>query len=233
MMQTSKNAPTILPMTYEQLKENQQKRATGKGELDQQDFLNLLITQMKNQDPLSPMDNAQFTQQTTAFSQLEQMINTNKTLEKLVELQTSNSQVDQTLLNSTNFIGKTIEYSTNTITVSSGDVSALSFYSSDAAEYATIKVYNSENALVSVIDASNIKKGTNALSWDGIGVGGTTLEDGMYTFEVAAKNAKGEQVTVNTYGEGVVKGVKTSSGRMYFEVPNGLVPADAVYAVKQ
>ena len=232
-MQLSKNMPTVLPMTYEQYKESQQKRAVGKDTLDQQDFLNLLITQLKNQDPLSPMDNAQFTQQTTAFSQLEQMINTNKSLETLIEMQSYNSQLDQSLLSSASLIGKTIEYSTNTLTVSSGDVSPLSFYSSAAADSVTIRVYNSEGAMVSVIDAFDIKKGNNAIAWNGIGVGGTSIEDGMYSFEVYGKDASGDPITVSTYGEGTVLGIKVSAGQMYFEVNNGLVPAGAIYAVKE
>jgi len=232
-MQLSKNMPTVLPMTYAQYLENQQKRAVGKNTLDQQDFLNLLITQMKNQDPLSPMDNAQFTQQTTGFSQLEQMINTNKSLETLIALQMSNSQVDQSLLNSASFIGRTIEYSTNTISVSNGDVSPLSFYSSAASDAVTIKVYNSEGAMVNVIEANNIVKGNNAIAWNGIGIGGTIIEDGMYSFDVYGKDGSGDPITVNTYGEGVVKGIKVSAGQMYFEVSNGLVPASAIYGVKE
>ncbi|MDR0454144.1 MAG: flagellar hook assembly protein FlgD [Deferribacteraceae bacterium] len=232
-MQLSKNMPTVPPMTMEQFKESQQKRAVGKDTLDQQDFLNLLITQMKNQDPLNPMDNAQFTQQTTSFSQLEQMINTNKSLETLIELQSYNSQIDQSLMASASFIGRTVEYSANTVSVVNGDVSSLSFYSSADAEYATIKVFNSEGIMVSVIDAYDIHKGNNAKNWNGIGVGGTVLEDGMYTFEVNGKDAAGDPIVVNAYGKGVVKGITISSGQMYFELTNGLVPAYAVYAVKE
>ena len=232
-MQLQQHMPSILPMTYDQYKDSQRAREAGKDTLNQQDFLNLLITQMKNQDPLNPMDNAEFTQQTTNFSQLEQMINTNKSLETLIAMQSYNSQLDQTLLSSASLIGRTIEYSTNTISVTNGDVSSLSFYSSAAAETATIRVYNSEGHMVSVIDARDIKRGNNGINWNGIGVSGTVLEDGMYSFSVHGKDAAGDPITVSTYGEGVVTGIKTNGGLMFFEIPNGLVPSNAIYAVKQ
>ncbi|MCC7047960.1 MAG: hypothetical protein IT562_14710, partial [Alphaproteobacteria bacterium] len=56
-------------------------------------FLTLLTTQLKNQDPLSPMDSAQFTQQLVSFAGVEQQINTNKNLETLLSLQKSNQMV--------------------------------------------------------------------------------------------------------------------------------------------
>src|SRR5262252_7667572 len=66
-------------------------------------FLTLLTTQLKNQDPLSPMDSNQFTQQLVQFSQVEQQINSNKNLESLIALTKS-----QSATNAVSYLGKTL-----------------------------------------------------------------------------------------------------------------------------
>src|ERR1051326_9398368 len=66
-------------------------------------FLTLLTTQLKNQDPLQPMDSNQFTQQLVQFSQVEQQINSNKNLESLISLTKS-----QTTTAAVSYLGKTL-----------------------------------------------------------------------------------------------------------------------------
>lgn len=230
---SSGSVSDILPKTYDQMKEDRLNRSTGDSSIDQDAFLKLLIVQMQNQDPLDPMDNAQFTQQTTAFSQLEQMIGMNKSLTSLVEAQAQNTQIDQSFMNSASFIGKTIEYDTNSLKISSSGSSPISFYASDAAANARVSIYNSEGSLVALVDTGAVKKGQNAIAWDGVGMGGVELQEGMYSFSVSATASDGSTVGISAYGESVVKGVKVSNGTMYFEVENGLVPSENVYGVKQ
>src|SRR6267142_4445505 len=66
-------------------------------------FLTLLTTQLKNQDPLAPMDSNQFTQQLVQFSQVEQQINANKNLESLISLTKNQASV-----NAVSYLGKTL-----------------------------------------------------------------------------------------------------------------------------
>ncbi len=232
-MQLEKNAPTQIPKSYEEYKADQQARVEKNNEMGQQEFLNLLIVQMQNQDPLNPMENAEFMQQTATFSQLEQTIQMNESMTSLLELMTNNTSNDGGLSTAANVIGKTIEYNTNTLTISdSGEASNISFYSSSAATKATVSVYNSDNELVGTVKLSDITKGANAFTWDGKSSAGTALPAGAYTFTVSATDSSGNAVTVGTYSEAQVLGVKQSGGVIYYEVANGLVPADNVYSVK-
>ncbi len=80
---------------------------TGLGS-DFKTFLTLLTTQLKNQDPLSPLDTNQFTSQLVSFSQVEQAINENDKLANLVSLQTTNQTISALPL-----VGHTIQYSDN------------------------------------------------------------------------------------------------------------------------
>ena len=73
------------PTTINQQK-NKTDKGVGKSELDQQDFLKLLVTQLQNQDPLNPTDQAEFMSQTTAFSQLNEMTSMKKKKKKMLEL---------------------------------------------------------------------------------------------------------------------------------------------------
>src|ERR1700686_3335504 len=66
-------------------------------------FLKLLTTQLQNQDPLSPMDSNQFTQELVQFSQVEQQINTNTSLASLIALTKTQSSA-----NAVSYLGKTI-----------------------------------------------------------------------------------------------------------------------------
>lgn len=236
-MQLSNTQPTVLPVTYEEFKERQQKRAADNSNdsMGQQDFLNLMITQMKHQDPLNPMESADFTSQTTAFSQLEQMINLNEKFDSYLEYQMQLTAADQQLVAASSFIGREVEYDTNTIKISNGSTMPLSFYSEKAGyQGGNVKIYNANDELVGLIELNEIKKGANVVSdWDGKGIGDTTLEDGMYYFEVEGVDADGKDLTIATYGTSQVIGVKMSGGKMYFEVENGLVPAESVYGVKE
>jgi flagellar basal-body rod modification protein FlgD len=232
-MQLSQTMPTAAEVSYADYKAKLTERAEKTDVMDKQAFLNLLVTQLKNQDPLSPMDNADFTAQTTSFSQLEQLISMNKSLESLLSTQSTNTSDYGILATASNVIGKTIEYDTNILSVSEDGVTPISFYSSDVAVSAAVSIYNADQELVGNVNLTDIKKGANAFPWDGTGMGGAALPKGSYYFTVSAKNAEGNPVTIGSYGEGVVTGAKSSNGELYYEVQGKLVPAESVYSVKE
>src|SRR5215469_12889187 len=78
-------------------------------------FLTMLTTQLKNQDPLSPVDTSQFTQQLVSFSEVEQQINTNKNLQQLLQLQTTDQAIAAAPL-----VGQTIQYNSATAPLANG-----------------------------------------------------------------------------------------------------------------
>jgi flagellar hook assembly protein FlgD len=134
---------------------------------------------------------------------------------------------------SAGFIGKVVEYDTNTVKIENGKASPISFYAQDAGVTGSIRVINESEELVGMITLNEgVKKGQNDLPWDGKGIGNVDLPDGTYYFEAAAVTADGQDVGIATYSEGKVNGVTVSGGKMYFRVNNGMVPADSVYSVK-
>lgn len=222
------------PTTITQ-QQNKNKEGVGDANLDQQDFLNLLVTQLQNQDPLNPTDNAEFMSQTTAFSQLNEMTTMNSSLEQMLELLSMQAYNNSSLTAGAGFIGKEIEYQTNTVTVGGDSLKNISFYlDGDAlAEKSQINIYNEEGACVAIVKPDkDLTSGQNVIHWDGTGVGGVEVPDGTYYFEVQAFNSAGEQVGVQEYGTGIVQGVKMSNGVLYFDIGEGVVSSEYVYSVR-
>lgn len=148
------------------------------------DFLKLLMTQLQNQDPTAPLDTNQFTQQLVQFTSVEQQINTNTSLTKLIEATQGN-----TLLQSSNLVGKTVDVTSDQLSLQNGK-GAIQF-STASAQPMAIGVYS--QAGVKLQDASvNSVAGTNTWSWDGRGSNGQTQPDGPY--RVVATDASGTAV---------------------------------------
>ncbi|MGD6962849.1 flagellar hook assembly protein FlgD [Fictibacillus phosphorivorans] len=85
-------------------------KQTGSNILGKDDFLKILITQLQNQDPTSPMQDREFIAQMASFSSLEQMTNMNQTMQQFLSFQTESS-----LLQQSEMIGKQVTYETETV----------------------------------------------------------------------------------------------------------------------
>jgi len=214
--------------------ETKKQEGVGDSELDQDDFLHLLITQLQNQDPSSPMDTDQLLQQTTMFAQLDQMTSMNESITNLTEILLQQSSNNSSLLTGSSFLGKEIEFATNTITFDGSAVTNFQFYlgGTPASGSSTeIRIFNEEGELVSTYRPGVLKKGENTIPWDGIGEGGVVVSDGTYTFEVLAYDAEGKLVEFESFGKGIVESVKMANGILYFGVDGGVVSSEYVYAV--
>ncbi len=209
----------------------------GKDTMDQQDFMNLLVEQLKNQDPLNPTDNADFMAQTTAFSQLNEMQTLNTSMNTMLEMMQKQYSTSSNLFNATSFIGKEIEFSTNTVTLGADAVTNLSFYLASTPDpyKSQINIYNEAGELAAIVkpEIGQMVKGSNVIAWDGTGVGGTTVPEGTYFFEVQAYDTDGAKLDVETFTSAVVQGIKESNGVVYFDVGNGSVSSEYIYAVKE
>lgn len=177
-------------------------------ELGRDQFLNLFIAQIQYQDPLNPLDSAEFTAQLAQFSSVEQLYGMNSKLGNIEE--TLNNQSEQR--DNLGYIGKTVKADDNTMIVDDGAVQAGS-YTIDGNGYVTVDVYDGDGLLVRTFYKGWEDKGEHNVNWDGRDDTGTLAKDGMYTFEVSARDEDGYYISSNTYVSGEVTGITYQDGQ--------------------
>jgi flagellar basal-body rod modification protein FlgD len=165
-----------------------------------QSFLTLLTTQLQNQNPLSPLDTNQFTQQLVEFAGVQQQLNTNDSLATLVSLQQT-AQSTQAL----GFVGKTAVVNGSTAALT--DSSATWQLSVPTTSTVNITIANSSGSTV-FTGSYNVTAGNNQpFTWNGEGSDGTTEPAGNYTLTATAKDSSNNTVAITTQVEGVVSSV--------------------------
>jgi len=161
-------------------------------------FLSLLMTQLKNQDPTSPMDTNQFTSQLVQYSSVEQQINTNTNLTNLITATQSN-----TILQSTALVGKQVTATNDHLTLQDSK-SQIHFNASSAGPLTiTVTADSGEKILQTNVTAT---AGNNDWSWDGKNTDGRTIVDGSYKVSVVDQTGTALPTTVT----GTVTGMQRS-----------------------
>ena len=178
--------------------------------LDKDAFLNLLVTQLQNQDPLNPTDSVEFTAQLAQFSSLEQLSNVNTNLEQLQNYQASinNSQA-------VSLIGKDITARGNGLQLENGGPAECNFSLDGSAAVATISIYDSTGEFVKSFEGKDLAAGQNTLLWDGTDKDGNKVMDGVYTFEILAADAEGQNIKATTFFSGTVDKVTFENNQAY------------------
>ena len=188
-------------------------------------FLTLLTTQLKNQDPTSPMDTNQFTQQLVQFSAVEQQINTNNNLKTLISLQTSSEAISALPM-----VGKTIQYSESTAPLSNGQASFTYTLPTDAAA-ANLLVEDANGQIVYQTTAAT-SAGAHSFLWNGQNVAGTTSPNGAYSLAVVAADASGKAISATVTAAGTVDGVSVDNNVPTFDVGGIKVPMSDLLTVQ-
>jgi len=162
-------------------------------------FLRILTTQLKNQNPLDPLDTNQFTQQLVSFAGVEQQINMNQQLTTLVALQKATQTTS-----AMSFLGSTATVDGTTTKLTNGAASWS--FAVDKPSTATINIKSSNGALA-YSGSYPLTPGAQNFNWDGRGNNGVKWPDGDYTLTVTAKDASGATVAVSTEVKGTVDSV--------------------------
>jgi flagellar basal-body rod modification protein FlgD len=183
------------------------------------DFLKLLTTQLQHQDPTSPLDPNQFTQELVQFASVEQQINTNTSLSTMISLQQT-----QQAASALTFLGATVAVSGKTTQLANGTASW--GYSVTQPATATINISNASGQVVYTTTQS-VQPGAQTFTWNGIDKQGTTWPSGPYTISVSAVGANNQNVPVTTGVQGVVTGVDISQS------PPTLTVGGQSYALNQ
>jgi flagellar basal-body rod modification protein FlgD len=169
-------------------------------------FLQLLTTQLQNQNPLDPLDTNQFTQQLVEFASVEQQINMNTNLQSLITMQQT-SQATSAL----ELVGSTVTVGGNSATLSNATSTAATWsLTTTTPATATVTVTNSSGS-TAYSGTMSLNAGTQSFTWNGQGNTGQTWPDGNYTLSIKATGANGQAVTVSTQVQGVVSGVNLDS----------------------
>ncbi|MFA5592499.1 MAG: flagellar hook capping FlgD N-terminal domain-containing protein [Micavibrio sp.] len=199
------------PVTTAGVVNNAQKTATAGVKLaeDFQQFLTLLTTQLQNQDPLSPMDSTEFTNQLVQFSQVEQQINMNQKMDNLVSLQLAS--ISTVALG---YVGMDISYLSAEMNYDGTTPVDVNYALASEAVTSRINIYNEEGTLVYSHDAPK-NVGTNKFTWNGTSTGGAPLEPGTYSVKIDALDKDGKVIENSTVVSGNVRGIETQNGVVY------------------
>ena len=189
-------------------------------------FLSLLTTQLKNQDPLSPLDSNQFTQQLVQMTGVEQQLATNDLLKKLVSNTTSG------VATAVSLIGKDVR--------AEADVAALkdhkatwSYTLGRPASDVRLEILDSKGRIVSSAAPTNNKAGEHQFVWNGKSIGGTDLAEGTYSLRVTAKDSAGSAVPSKVFTEGLVTGVEQANGSTVLTINGAQVPWEKLVTIRQ
>jgi len=164
-----------------------------------QTFLTLLTTQLKNQNPLDPLDTNQFTQQLVQFAQVEQQLKQNEQLATLVSLEKT-AQATTALA----YVGQTVAVNGQTAALTNGEATWSLVAPKPASATVTIKSASGQTAYTS---SFTINTGTQNFTWDGRDNNGVQWPDGNYTMSVTAKDPGGQSVSIASEVQGVVDSV--------------------------
>jgi flagellar basal-body rod modification protein FlgD len=189
--------------------------ATDSVQADQDKFMKLLVTQLQNQDPLNPMDNAAMTSQLAQLSTVTGINKVNATLESL-----RTDQATAQSMSALNLIGKGILVEGKGIELSSttdgaGVTTSSSVFGIDLASAAanvSISIQDSTGATVRTMTMTNAEIGTYPITWDGTKDDKTAAKAGSYTFTVTATNSGAALTDATPLQLAAVASVSTGSG---------------------
>jgi flagellar basal-body rod modification protein FlgD len=190
----------------------------------QDKFLNLLVAQLQNQDPLNPMDNSQVTTQLAQINTVQGIETLNSTLQTLL-----GSYGTSQAMQATSLVGHDVLTEGSTLTLTDG--AAVGGFTLDApADSVTVTVTGPNGQVVHTATLSNVDAGTQTFQWDGLTDSGGTSAAGQYTFGVKATN-QGQKVTSSTLSIGRVDGITNAATGPVLNTSNGAVTWDKVKQV--
>ncbi|MEJ6789995.1 flagellar hook assembly protein FlgD [Brevundimonas sp. BR2-1] len=191
-------------------------------------FLTLLTSQLKNQDPLSPVDSNQFTAQLTQMAGVEQQLLTNDLLKSLVSAQGGGG-----LGQAATYIGKEATAAWSATRMADGEASWSYELGSNAAS-ATLQVLDGTGKVIWSGDAPAKTTGMHDFTWDGKATTGNDGQDGqVYSLKIVAKDAAGGAVDAQVLTRGRISGVEMYDGEAYLTIGKSIVPLSTIIALEE
>lgn len=189
-------------------------------------FLRLLTTQLANQDPLSPMDSNQFTEQLVQFASVEQAVNSNSKLERLVELLDGAN-----LSNGASYLGREIVADGRTMELGRDGSTSFTMTTAEKPALTIVRVTNAEGHEIATLEPTP-KLGEQTVIWDGRKSDGFRAPNGTYRVEVEAYDASGAPLDVSTGIAGTVHAVETDGEGLHVYVGDRRIALEDIEAVR-
>ncbi len=198
---------------------------SGPKALGQSDFLNLMVAQLQNQDPMKPLDNEAFIAQMAQFSQLE------STNQLVTLMQQNNSDLQGARqVGLVSLIGHPVILNGATVQLGTGPASVNYTLAGNAASV-QVNILNSSNQVIKTIAESNQNAGNQTVSWDGTDQNGVQVPSGTYGFSVSAKDGAGQAVTATPVTIATVTGVKSDATNPMLLIGDQIVDPNNVLEV--
>lgn len=192
----------------------QQNQGTGKSELGKDDFLKLMLEQLKYQDPLNPMESNEYSAQLAQFSSLEQLQNMNTSLNESLNANYALAQsVNNTM--STNLIGKEVKIRGNEINNHGQESQSFAYKLGADAKFAKIHIKDEAGKTIKTIELTNTKAGEYKVEWDMKDNTGKSVPHGKYNISLETEGIASKDISSELYQVGLVNAMRfTDKGSM-------------------
>jgi len=202
------------------------KAASALGSIGQtfDNFLLLLTKQLQHQDPLSPLDTNEFTQQLVQFTGVEQQIGMNQRLDDLIALQIGNHAIG-----ALDFLNTSVEAASSDIWLGNGE-STITYNLASTASLAQMTIRDADGKVVRTLDIDR-NAGSHTVTWDGTDNDGADMPDGIYSVEVTAVDGDAAPIKAVTGFRGTVSGVELNGGDIWLSIGDLRVPIGKVQKI--
>lgn len=187
-------------------------KTASETELSESRFLTLLTAQLKNQDPLNPMDNAQMTSQLAQISTVNGIEKLNSTLEKLMS-----SSTDSQAMQAAAMLDHLVLVEGSSMTLAEGSQAYGGVQLSQGVDSATMTITSASGQVVRTVDLGALDAGIHDFAWDGKNDAGELAAAGNYSFSISAEQG-GKTISVTPLQLGAVTGVLRDSSGVKLEL---------------
>lgn len=180
-------------------------------------FITLLVAQVQYQDPMNPMDNTEFTNQLTSFSQLSEQQQTNKSLQELNDFNATMSQTSYLNL----LDRKVTAYGSEIVVETEGTGQNIEFKLSGDSNATTMTLIDNRGMIRASLDIGQKNIGDSVYNWNGLDENGRALPKGNYQVLFSGLTPEGGDVSGALYSTGLVSTVTGENGETIVKLQNG------------
>lgn len=191
-----------------ELSQNTENRRTPKNNLDKDDFLKLFVTQLQHQDPMNPDDGAEMASKLAQFNSLEQMLNVNTTLNKMVDEQKTDRSLQMI-----NYVGKEVGIDGGRLRLEDGRHDPATFDLKAPSERTLLQVRDANGLTIREINLGAMTGGEHEVQWDGLDKNGEKAASGVYSYFVTAMSKEGQEIPTSIKSRAKILGIDTKSDK--------------------